>query len=207
MGIIDNGRHVALDALAAAITRVSAHNGNPGGSGTANELTGGTPAYARKAITWAAAASGQVASNASVVFDVPAGSNVTHFGFWNTAGSTFYGWAPNQGDTATALMPCNLDAATDVFTSYGHGFTTGMRVTIVDINNAGLPTGFTEGDIYFVIGATTDTFQLSLTSGGAAITVTTSAEVGVQKLILEAFASQGTATLASGAVTLDGRYV
>lgn len=205
MPIVDAGRHVALDALAAAGTRLAAYSGNPGGSGTSNEISGGSPAYARKATSFAAGASGQVASNAAVVFDIPAGSSVAYFGLWNTAGTVFYGYWPNQGDTAAALQVCNLDAATDVFTSSSHGFTDGMRVCVSDINNAGLPTGFTEGDIYFVVSATTNTFQLSATSGGAAITVTTSAKVGVQKLVLETFAAQGTLTVASGALTLDGR--
>lgn len=204
MPIQNNGRHVALDGLATAITRLAAYSGNPGSAGTSNEISGGSPAYARKAVTFAASASGQKATNASVVFDIPAGSNVAYFGGWNTAGDTFYGYWPNQGDTAAAPQVCTLDAATDVFTSFSHGFTDGMRVTLADVNGAGLPTGFTEGDIYFVVSATTNTFQLSATSGGSAITVTTSAEVLVQKLVLEAFAAQGTLTIASGALVLDG---
>ena len=66
----------------------SLHSGAPGDTG-ANEVTGGTPAYARKAVTSAAAASGGAISyTADVVFDVPA-VTVAHVGYWDaiTAGN------------------------------------------------------------------------------------------------------------------------
>ena len=90
MPLSDNGKHVALNALAAVAVYASLHNGAPGTTG-ANEITGGAPAYARKAITWNAAAAGALDNNANPVFDVPA-TTVMHVGLWSavTAG-TFYG--------------------------------------------------------------------------------------------------------------------
>lgn len=53
---------------------------DPGTSGTATgEITGGTPAYARKNMTWGAASASAVVS-AATVFDVPAGATVAYFG-------------------------------------------------------------------------------------------------------------------------------
>lgn len=52
---------------------------DPGTSGTVTgEVTGGSPAYARKAISWGAAAGGVV--TATVTFDVPASTTVTFAG-------------------------------------------------------------------------------------------------------------------------------
>ena len=46
------------------------------------EVTGGAPAYNRKALSWGAAAASAVTGSA--VFDVPSGTNVTYFGACNT---------------------------------------------------------------------------------------------------------------------------
>ena len=90
MALNDNAKHVMLNQLATVAVFASLHTADPGTTGT-SEATGGSPAYARKAITWNAAASGALDNNANPVFDVPAGT-YTHFGLWSasTAG-TFYG--------------------------------------------------------------------------------------------------------------------
>jgi hypothetical protein len=49
----------------------------PGGS-AGTEVTGGSPAYARKAITWGAASGGVI--TATVTFDVPTGTTVVGAG-------------------------------------------------------------------------------------------------------------------------------
>lgn len=56
--------------------------------GTPAEVTGGAPAYARKALTWSAGAVDGVVT-ASATFDVPTGTTVTHAGLWSatTAGN------------------------------------------------------------------------------------------------------------------------
>jgi hypothetical protein len=82
------------DAGRALITHVSLHTADPG-SGGANEVSGGSPAYARKGITWNAASGGNIDSSNTPVFDVPAGTTITHAGFWSAAsGGTFYGSSP-----------------------------------------------------------------------------------------------------------------
>ncbi len=80
----------AVDTEAARITYLSLHTADPGQSG-ASEVTGGSPAYARKLTTWGAANASGVATGSQVTFDVPAGT-ITHLGFWSavTAG-TFRG--------------------------------------------------------------------------------------------------------------------
>src|SRR3982751_6532819 len=69
----------------------------------ANEVTGGSPAYARKAATWAAASGRTKVTSASMVFDVASGVTVGWIGFWDavTAGN-FLGMVPNGGATPKA---------------------------------------------------------------------------------------------------------
>lgn len=58
---------------------------DPGTTGTATgEVTGGSPAYARKALNWGAAAASAITGTAT--FDVGSGVTVTYFGV--TAGTT-----------------------------------------------------------------------------------------------------------------------
>lgn len=105
MPLNDNAKNFMLDALtdATVVDHVSLHTADPGSTGT-SEVTGGSPAYARKPITWAAASGGAVAENTGTdpVFDVPAGT-VTHLGLWDdlslTAAVNFFGSADITDET------------------------------------------------------------------------------------------------------------
>lgn len=59
---------------------LSLHTGDPGTTG-ASEVSGGSPAYARKAITWGSASNGVITG--TVTFDVPAGTTITWVGVWS----------------------------------------------------------------------------------------------------------------------------
>ena len=84
-------KNVMLDQLATVLTRIALHSGDPGAADTATaELTGGSPAYARKAIAWNAASGGAIDDSTAPVFDVAAGSTVAYISGWNTAGTSRY---------------------------------------------------------------------------------------------------------------------
>jgi len=87
-------KNAMLDAL--TITAVSLHNADPGATG-ANELTGGSPAYARQTPTFNAASSASRALNANLVFNAPAGATVAYVGYWNA--STWLGSDPVTSET------------------------------------------------------------------------------------------------------------
>lgn len=92
MPLTDNERNAIATAEAARLLFASLHTANPGTTG-ANEVTGGSPAYARKSLSFAAA-SGGTATASEVTFDVPAGT-YTHFGVWDAAtAGTFRGGNP-----------------------------------------------------------------------------------------------------------------
>jgi hypothetical protein len=75
-------------SYAALATHASLHTADPGTTG-ANEVTGGSPAYARVAITWTAGASDGVYTTNTLTFNLPASTAVTHVGLWSaiTGGS------------------------------------------------------------------------------------------------------------------------
>lgn len=84
-----SGKNAALDGVTMAY--LSLHSGDPGATGANNELTGGTPAYARKAATFAAANAASRALSGDVTFDVPAGSTVAYVGIWTAVAGTYMG--------------------------------------------------------------------------------------------------------------------
>lgn len=201
MGINDNGRNSACDGIAAVAIFGSLHTGDPSTTG-ANEATGGSPAYARKSITWAAASGGQRASSVAQSFDVPAGTYYWKGYFSASTAGTFYGATALGGQQPKAGTAANSG---DVITSYAHGLVNTDRVALEQFQGNALPTGYSEGVAYFVVGATTDTFQVSLTSGGAAVTISSDGQLYFQKMIPETFAGQGILTVASGSDFIDAR--
>lgn len=91
MGLEVAADNVAANAVATAVAYLSLHSANPGPTG-ANELAGGTPAYARIAVTWNGAVAGVAALNGDKTFNVPAGATVAYVGAWSApTGGTFYG--------------------------------------------------------------------------------------------------------------------
>jgi hypothetical protein len=90
MGFSNDAKNAMLNHIGTQITYVSLHTASPATSG--NEISGGSPAYARKSITWATASNGSKAASNQPSFDVPAGKTVAAVGFWSAAtGGTMYG--------------------------------------------------------------------------------------------------------------------
>jgi len=83
---VTTSKNIMLDSL--TVDFMSLHTDDPGVDGLSNEVTGGSPAYARKACVYDAASSSDRLLNADVTFDVPA-TSVAYVGKWNS--STFIG--------------------------------------------------------------------------------------------------------------------
>lgn len=84
-------KNIMLEALIDETIWVSAHTASPGLTG-ANEVSGGSPAYARKQLTYGAAASGAADISASATLDIPASTSVTFLGIWDAVtGGVFLG--------------------------------------------------------------------------------------------------------------------
>ena len=88
-GLVDAGKNLMLDGFGTGVTFVSLHTADPSTDGS-NEVSGGS--YTREGVSWASAASGSISTSASVVFDVPGSTTITHLGYWSASTSgTFYG--------------------------------------------------------------------------------------------------------------------
>ena len=196
----NNAKHLMLNAIDEAATGGADFGSLHTAYSTtgANEVAGGSPAYARKALVWAAAASGAKALAATLpTWDVPGGITVRWIGLWDavTAG-TFLGMVPNGGG---ALKRFSVDdATTDVLDSAAHGFANADTVVVW---GSGLPTGLAVGTVYHVRDVTTDSLKLAATAGGAAIDLTAVGSGFLQKLVEETFGAQG--TLAVSALSVD----
>ena len=75
----------------------------------------------------------------------------------------------NSAALAGTDAPVTFTAATSTVNRTAHGFTNGKTVTFWNIAGT---TGVVNGQVYFVINATADTFQVSATAGGSALTLT-----------------------------------
>lgn len=172
----------------------SLHTAFPGVTG-ASEVSGGAPAYARKAIVTNAASGGQRLLNAAVTFDVPA-STIRWVGFWN--GATWIGAAPNGGATPRNFV---CVAATDTIYSAAHGYADTQKVVFY---NGTPPAGLTEGTVYFVRDSATDSFKVAATAGGVAIDLTAAASFGcvVAAIVEDVYALQGTHTLSTATIAI-----
>jgi hypothetical protein len=168
------------------------------------EVAGGS--YARQAVTWTAAASGVRDNNAQLTIPIPAGTTVFVGGIWDAAtvgnsdgffqiGSTLRG----AGTVVTA--------AGDFISSNGHGLVNTDRVFVSSVASEALPAGLSATVLYFVVNKTTDTFQLSLTSGGAAVDITALGDLAWFKTVPETFSSAGNLVIATGALDVDATFV
>ncbi|MEV7804993.1 hypothetical protein AB0O28_18790 [Microbispora sp. NPDC088329] len=206
-------KNVALDGLdesaSAGIKYVGVHQvSDPGTGATANagEANGGSPAYARVAVTWGASASGQKTNTNAFAIDVPAGS-YAFITLWNTAsgntGTQYLGYLPLNGTVKGVGTVDSAGVTSDAIQSAAHGLANNDRVMLFKVLGESLPAGLSEGTIYYVVSATTDTFKVSQTSGGSAENITGQGELYFQKVVPETFNAQGQITVAAGALVLD----
>jgi len=204
MALNTNGRNALVNGLASVVTHISVHSAVPDDNGS-NELTGGT--YARLPVTWTAAANGVRDNQGQLDHNIPAGSTVVAYGLWSalTVG-TFYGYIPRTGTGEALFGFGSVDAAgvtADAIQSAGHGLANGMRVLLYNVLAETLPGGLAEGTLYYVVAAATDTFEVSLTEGGASVNITSQGELFWQRAVPETFASAGLLSTAAGALDLS----
>lgn len=196
------GRNAILTSGAPGITHIGALTDL-----STTEVSGGS--YARQAVTWAAAASGQRASSGALSIPIPAGTTPFVVGAYDAlSAGNLLGIFP-YGSSGQVVDGVATVAVTDLFTSIAHGVTTGDRVFFSAIAGEALPTGVSATVLYFVIatGLTADVFSVSTTSGGAALDVTGAGEVAFYKTVPNTFASAGNLAIAAGAIIVDATFV
>lgn len=197
----------ALDESIAAGAKFGALFTAYSSTGAANEVTGGSPAYARQGATWSAAATRSKAGTFAAPFNVPGGTTVRWIGLFDavTAGN-FLGMVPNGGGVPQPFAANAAGVTSNTLDAPSHGFVAGNGVVVWASNPAEpLPTPLAEGTVYYVLasGLTTDALQLSTTVGGSILDITAAGAGFLQRLVEETFGAQGTHTVTSATMTLD----
>ena len=201
MGAFPDARiNAGIDARLGATVYLSAHTAFSA-TGT-NEVTGGS--YARQLMAMDAAASRISDNTAAESIPIPAGTTVRWLGLWTavTAG-TFLGMIPNGSTVSKVCVGLNTG---DIFHCASHGFTGLDPVTFLNIDGS-LPTGLTEGTVYYAktTGITTHTFQVTAAADdGTAVALTGDGSGIVSDIVEEVFGSAGTLELAAGALDVVG---
>lgn len=75
------------------------------------------------------------------------------------------------GSSQNSFFEFTVRAATDMLEVPNHSFVTNDTVTLLDSRES-LPSGITQGNIYYIINYSSDSLQISDTSGGATVNVT-----------------------------------
>lgn len=137
--------------------------------------------YARQVVNFGAPAAGgggrRVTNSGAVTFPAKgdAGSvSVIAYGVHDAVSAgNLWRIIYNDGAEPILFVADAGDVTANTFTSPAHGMANDQRVRLVAVpGGATLPTGVSEDTTYWVVGTATDTFQLSLTQGGAAIDIT-----------------------------------
>jgi len=164
-------------SAAAGSLYVSLHTSDPGEAGdqTTGEIS--YTGYARVAVARSGAgwtvSSNQVSNAAAVTFGqmtAGAGGTVTHAAVGiasSGAGKILY-----KGPLGTSIQGPFTAAVTDTITIPGHTLAVDDRVAFYPAFGSALPTGITEGTLYWVKTSATDTITISTTQGGATLDIT-----------------------------------
>jgi hypothetical protein len=207
-------KNAACTGISGNITYVGAHTFvDPGLTTTAaaGEASGGS--YARQTVAWASVTGGTQANSGALTIPVPAGT----FGFitfWNAltgnTGTQYMGYGPMGGASAIkGFATVDPTMANDLILSPGHGLSNTNTLFVYPEFGTTLTAPLASGTIYYVVNAATNTFQLSTTSGGAVLDLTTlnSGILYWQRIVSELFNAAGNITIAIGALVVDATAV
>lgn len=169
-----------LPSATAGSVYVTLHTADPGEAGAQNTSVAAYTGFVYKAVARSSAqwtVSGNQVSNVNAITFAQSSSSETEM-FWGIGrSSSGAGTLDFKGHIGAAVKTFTANAAdvtADTITCPSHGYTTDDRVVFYATMGSTLPTGMTEGTVYFVLasGLTSDVFKFATTSGGAAINIT-----------------------------------
>lgn len=157
-----------------------------GDAQTVNEVSTSTwPTYVRQNVIrstggWTFTSPNKFENAGTITFPANTGGTAT-FVSYLTIGSLANATSNNRVLFVIPLAietprPFVLDDTTgDVIRVPTHGYADNQEVMFLKVEGASLPSGITEGTLYYVraSGKTTDTFTISTTAGGGAVAITT----------------------------------
>lgn len=191
---------------------VSLHTASPGEAGSQTTSEVAYTNYARVAVARSGAGftvSGNTTTNAADV-SFPAcgvtGATATHFGIGRSSSGA--GTLDYYGPLTPARFGMSYDiadAATDVLLVPGHNFvaTSGLnQIAFEAVNGQTLPTGITEGTVYFVKTVATDVISISATDGGSTLNITASGSGFAMNVVPLAIANGITPKFSTGQLSV-----
>lgn len=171
--------NIADNAASAPLTNfhVALHTADPGEAGDQTTSEAAYTSYTRVAVArtsggWTVT-NNVVTNTADVAWPQCTGGSatITHFSVGVASSSTSK--IINRGVFGSALGPFTGENSNDQITNKGHGLSVDDRVCFYAPPNATLPTGITEGTVYFVKSvADVDNITISATQGGATLDIT-----------------------------------
>ena len=196
-----------LASAAAGSLYVSLHTADPGEAGDQTTSETAYTNYARQAVARSAGgwtvSTNQVSNAAAINFPACGltGATITHFVVGTAssgAGKLLY-----KGPLGTVVQgPFTAIAAGDLITIPGHTLAVDERVAFYPAFGSSLPTGITEGTIYWVKTVASNDITVSATQGGAAVDITAAGDgVAIEAATL-AVSSGITPSFAIGALVV-----
>jgi hypothetical protein len=155
---------------------IALHTADPGAAGDQTTSEAAYTGYARVAVARTSGGftctSGTVTNAALVTFGAcTAGSaTCTHW----SAGVASSGASEIivSGELGTNQGPFTAVASTDIITVPGHSFSVNDNVVFHAVSGSSLPTGITDGTIYFIKTVSGQTVTISTTQGGGTLDIT-----------------------------------
>ena len=171
--------NIADNAATSPITnvQVALHSAWPAETDTQDISEISYTGYARVAVArtsggWTVT-NDQVSPVATIGFGACTAGSATAMFFSTGQGSSGATTIWHRGVIGSRMGPCTVVASTDNFTIPGLGsLAVNDRITFLTTNGQSIPTGLTEGTVYFVISVSSTTVQVSTTQGGATVNVT-----------------------------------
>lgn len=166
----------------------SLHTADPGEAGTQSTSEIAYTSYARVAVARSNAGftitNNEVVNAANVSFPAPTGANSTAL-FWGLGtASSGAGVLLYSGPLATAPIGFAIGNVDDTITIKAHALGVDDRVQFNALAGLALPTGITEGTVYFVKTVpSADTITIAATSGGTTIDITAAGNMIAYKVL------------------------
>jgi hypothetical protein len=184
---------------------LSLHTAYPGEAGVQNTSESAYTSYARKAVarttaSWTRTGETVVNDNSEAFPAATGGPETVYFvGIGRqSAGATELDYiAPMGVEQGEATF-----TTADVATLPAHTLSNDDRAAVFELPKVALPTGLTAGTIYWVVGVSGNTFQLSTTQGGGAVDITVAGAALVYKMVGLAISNGITPTISAGQLSV-----
>jgi hypothetical protein len=191
-------------AGAAGNLHVSLHTADPGEAGNQGTSEAGYTNYARVAVArtsggWTIT-NNQFENAAAINFPQcgVTGADITHWGIG--ASSSGAGKLLYKGPLGASLQGPFTAKTDDTITIPGHSLSVDDRVSFYPVPGSSLPTGITEGVIYWVKTVSGDDITISTTQGGGALNITAVGDGIAIKSAVLAVSNGITPSFAAGAL-------